>query len=264
MTTKRATAKIAKQIPPPPPDPSEAGAWMAMLGRLSERPDVDVEKLERLIQLGERMQTHKARAEFYTAFAEMGDELPTVIERGIGHNAITYATNADIQDAVKPVLKRHGFMLSFRTAFADDGQCKITGVLAHRGGHSEQTEFVAKPDTSGSKNAIQAIGSTLQYGYRYTTRALLNIATRAEDDDGDAAGGRPDPPEGYEQWQQDFEAAAEKGMAPLLDVWQRGVEEFRHYAATYSPDWGKVLRAKASKVDAMRAQADAMRTQVPS
>jgi hypothetical protein len=41
-------------------------------------------------------------------------------------------------------------------------------------------------DTSGSKNAVQAIGSTVTYGKLYTFCALLNIAT-GEDDDAQTA-----------------------------------------------------------------------------
>jgi len=42
-------------------------------------------------------------------------------------------------------------------------------------------------DNSGSKNAVQAVGSSVSYGKRYVMAALLNITTRGEDDDGNAA-----------------------------------------------------------------------------
>ena len=46
-------------------------------------------------------------------------------------------------------------------------------------------------DTSGSKNAVQAVGSSTSYGKRYTASALLNLTSRLpddRDDDGRAAG----------------------------------------------------------------------------
>ena len=43
-------------------------------------------------------------------------------------------------------------------------------------------------DSTGSKNAVQAVGSSTSYGKRYTAMALLNITTGGEDDDGTAAG----------------------------------------------------------------------------
>jgi hypothetical protein len=54
-------------------------------------------------------------------------------------------------------------------------------------GHSESTSLSASPDTSGSKNAIQAIGSTVSYLQRYTILALTGLATEDMDDDGHAA-----------------------------------------------------------------------------
>jgi hypothetical protein len=71
-------------------------------------------------------------------------------------------------------------------------QIITTGVLAHRDGHSEQTELSLPTDTSGSKNAVQAVGSSTSYGKRYTAFALLNITSTGEDDDGQA-GGAPEP-----------------------------------------------------------------------
>jgi hypothetical protein len=43
-------------------------------------------------------------------------------------------------------------------------------------------------DTSGSKNNVQAVGSSTSYGKRYTATLLLNIRTKGEDDDGHAGG----------------------------------------------------------------------------
>ncbi len=59
----------------------------------------------------------------------------------------------------------------------------ITATLSHIGGHS-RTESMPLPfDTSGSKNTVQAVGSTLSYGKRYLTCAMLNLVTVGEDDD---------------------------------------------------------------------------------
>jgi hypothetical protein len=48
-------------------------------------------------------------------------------------------------------------------------------------------ELAAAPDASGSKNAIQAIGSTISYLERYTLLALTGLATHDMDDDGQAS-----------------------------------------------------------------------------
>jgi hypothetical protein len=69
-----------------------------------------------------------------------------------------------------------------------DGQISVTGVLSHRAGHAEETTIVLPHDSSGSKHAVQAVGSSTSYGKRYTAGLLLNLTSRGEDDDGDKGG----------------------------------------------------------------------------
>ena len=57
-------------------------------------------------------------------------------------------------------------------------ECKLT----HVGGHSETATLSAAPDASGSKNPVQAVGSTITYLERYTALCLLGIATDDMDD----------------------------------------------------------------------------------
>ncbi len=80
-----------------------------------------------------------------------------------------------------------GFALRFRVQRTDD-QISVTGILSHRDGHNEETTLSLPSDGSGSKNAVQAVGSSTSYGKRYTAFALLNITSTGEDDDGNKAG----------------------------------------------------------------------------
>jgi hypothetical protein len=50
-------------------------------------------------------------------------------------------------------------------------------------GHKIETSIEAGSDTSGSKNAIQAIGSTISYLKRYTLENVLGLSAD-EDNDG--------------------------------------------------------------------------------
>mgnify|MGYP000541184124 FL=1 len=63
----------------------------------------------------------------------------------------------------------------------------VTCILSHRDGHSEESSLSGPADASGSKNAIQAIGSTLTYLQRYTLVQALGLAA-GDDDDGKAGG----------------------------------------------------------------------------
>jgi hypothetical protein len=59
----------------------------------------------------------------------------------------------------------------------------VTCIISHRDGYFEETTLSAGRDESGSKNSIQAVGSTLTYLQRMTLKAALGLAA-AEDDDG--------------------------------------------------------------------------------
>ncbi|RVI91797.1 ERF family protein [Sinorhizobium meliloti] len=180
-----------EQAPAPVPAVSESAAIIQVIERAAMNPNVDIDKMERLLQMQERIMERQAKASYMAALAEMQPDLPEIPENGKGHGNIKYALWEDINELIKPVLGEHGFSLSFRTGQAD-GKIIVTGVLSHRDGHSEETTMHLPTDTSGSKNAVQAVGSSTSYGKRYTAQALLNLTSRGDDDDGKAAGSKPD------------------------------------------------------------------------
>lgn len=174
--------------------PNESAAILSVIERAAMNPQIDVGRMQQLLDMQERVMARQARAAYDDAMAAMQPELPVIAERGgikdrSGNVQSTYAKWEDINDAIKPVLSKHGFNLTFRTG-QEDGKIIVTGVLAHRGGHREETTLALPLDTSGSKNPVQAVGSSTSYGQRYTSKALLNYTSRLADDrDDDGRGG---------------------------------------------------------------------------
>lgn len=164
----------------------ESAALLTVIERAASNPEVDLDKMERLMAMHERAMNRQSHAEYVQALAAMQDELPSIGERGNAANRYTYALWEDINTAIKPVLKRHGFAMSFRVDCAEN-QIKVTGVLSHAKGHSEETTITLPADASGNKNAVQAVASSVSYGKRYTAGALLNLTSHGEDDDAYAA-----------------------------------------------------------------------------
>ena len=163
---------------------------LSVIARAASDPNVDIDKLKRLLEMQERVLARDAKAQFTAALAALQPGLPVITENGgitdrNGKVQSTYALWEDINEAIKPTLAEHGFALSFRTRRTEN-EITVTGVLSHLGGHSEETELLLPSDTSGSKNAVQAVGSSTSYGKRYTAMALLNITSRGADDDGKA------------------------------------------------------------------------------
>lgn len=147
-----------------------------------------MELIERLMALQERVEANQARKEFDAAIADAKAEISPVVRNAKGHNEKRYADFAAIARAVDPVISKFGLSYRFRTAQAD--RISVTCVLSHKAGHFEETTLAGPPDTTGSKNAIQAIGSTLTYLQRYSLVQALGLA--AADDDDAKGGGKGD------------------------------------------------------------------------
>ena len=174
---------------------------MTAIERFVTDPRVDVEKLERVIALQERARSEYSRVAFFASLSQLQANLPRIGKRGKIHMKggakvrNKYAKiGDDILPKIKPVMAKHGFSLRWRTAFfVEDGKrmIRVTGLLSHELGWSEESVFEAPPDVHDSRNHVQSLGSTVTYGHRYTMVDLLNLemADDDADDDGHAATG---------------------------------------------------------------------------
>lgn len=176
------------------PATNQANQVLNMLERVLTAPDFDMDRAERLWAMQKEVRAEQAKASFIDANSAMQGELPSIPKRGeiknnSGNVQSKYALWEDVNTAIKPILMRHGFALSFLVN-QNGNAITITGILSHRDGHREVTDITLAPDSSGSKNAVQAVGSAISYGKRYTASALLNITSHGEDDDGHMAGDR--------------------------------------------------------------------------
>ncbi len=169
---------------------SEGMALVHMIERVARDPSIDIGRLKELLAMKREMIDREAQLAFDAAFAEMQPELPVIDQRGKhGGTSSTYAKWEDIIETITPILGKHGF--SFRCRIKQENtKVAITGKLSHRNGFFEETTIELPIDTSGQKNAVQAIGSSVSYGQRYVAKAMLGLSSRRSDDDnGDAAGG---------------------------------------------------------------------------
>jgi hypothetical protein len=181
---RRQAAPMAKVDPSTP---------TGMLLSLAMNPKLSVDKLERIISAQERLMDRQAKMEFEAAFDEMAEHIPIITKRGIiknkeGKVQSRYARFEDIQRIIKPIIKRFGFSLSYKTEWPDGLIAEVVAVLTHKGGHSRESRFRSPADASGGKNAIQGLGSANSYGKRYAVRDVLNIVEQGQDDDGNKAG----------------------------------------------------------------------------
>jgi len=169
---------------------SETAAVLSLIERAARDPNVDLDKMERLFAMRDRIRAQTAEDAYAAALSEMQPKLPIVDEKGFHEGTKrTYAKWDDVSEALRPVLSAFGFSLQFRSR-QEPGKVYVTGTLRHRAGHKEETTVELPADTSGQKNAVQGVGSSQSYGMRYAAKLLLGLSSRkSDDDDGKTAGG---------------------------------------------------------------------------
>jgi hypothetical protein len=177
---------------------------IAAIENAALNPNVDVAKMQALLDMQERIMDRFAAMAFTRDFAAMSQEMPRIKKtKSVGYKedkndknsktveAFKHAVIEDIDEVVRPLLYRYGFALSFSTDSRDGGGLIVEGTLTHRDGHSKSLRLPLAIDSTGGKNNLQGMGSTASYGRRYATCLLLNIITVDEDNDG--AGSPPEP-----------------------------------------------------------------------
>lgn len=168
------------------------GGLLAVIERAARDPNTDVDKMERLFGLHERMVARKAETEYSEAKALAQAEMPQI--KRTGNNDQTKSSYAEmdvIAEKIDPIMAKHGFSMSYGTAESHlDAHYRVTCRLRHKGGFYEDFSADVPSDTVGmkgnqNKTATHGFGSTMTYGRRYLKLLVWDIATT--DDDGNAA-----------------------------------------------------------------------------
>ena len=154
---------------------------MAML-QIAMEQGADIDKMQQLMDLQERWESNQARKAYVEAMAKFREDCPIIEKSKKGHNS-KYAGLAETIQQIKFHLSDHGLSHSWKTDQISN-ETKVTCTVTHILGHTESTSLAAPAETSGSKNNIQAIGSTISYLERYTLFAILGLASSDMDTDG--------------------------------------------------------------------------------
>lgn len=167
------------------------------IARAAADPSVDVAKMQQLFAIHKEMTERDAQRQYVEALAEFKANPPAIVKAkhvsfttNRGTTSYKHATLDMVCRAIADKLAEVGITHRWHTEQRDGGRIRVTCILTHRAGHSEQTTLEGSPDDSGGKNAIQAIGSAVTYLQRYTLLAATGLSTQDQDDhDGRAPGG---------------------------------------------------------------------------
>ena len=168
-----------------PAEQAGSNNLVSLIQQIVMRPDIDVDKVERFLEMQQRIEAKQAEKAYNEDLASMQPELPAIRKRGKSNNG-SYAKWEDMQEQIAPVLARYGFSLTHKTR-VEDKHVIVKCIIRHRDGHMDETELPLPFDESGAKSNVQRIGSSVSYGKRYTAAAMLGIRVEGEDDDGAGA-----------------------------------------------------------------------------
>jgi hypothetical protein len=171
---------------------SAGEAFLEVIAAAARDPQVDVVKMQQLLEMRERIMAKEAEIAFNEAMARLQPNLPRIQKtRAImvkGQLRSKYAALEDIDAQIRPFLLEEGFAVSYSSEPAADKNTKIILTLRHRQGHKEQYSVTLPFDQSEYRTQIQSQKSTLSFGERTVLCMALNIITVDEDDDGEASG----------------------------------------------------------------------------
>jgi hypothetical protein len=190
-----------------PVRPSDAlSIILSLIEKVALDPQADVEKLERMMAMYERLKAKEAELAYNTAKGRILRKLAgirIVKNRAVlyetekekpqkgTYKAFKYAPLEEIDKHLRPLLAAEDMDLSYSDEPQEGGGILICGRLKHLpSGHYEDSFMPAPPDTTGGKSGVQAVGSTNSFLRRYVACNIFNIVVVEDDDDG--AGGTID------------------------------------------------------------------------
>lgn len=166
----------------------QEGGFLAMMERLAMS-NIDVAKLEKMMDLHERMLDRNKADAFAADYVRMKPNLPKVLKKKKNEQTSSkYAPLEDINQQVDPVLAEYGFGTSTRVTAQTETNVTVEAILWHREGHKESTVITMPLDNVGAKGTVNktnvhATASSVTYAKRVAICALLNIST-GDDIDG--------------------------------------------------------------------------------
>jgi hypothetical protein len=196
LQTDRLPIKGATEIIPAPR--TETAAILNMIERASRDPAVDVDKLERLLQLRDNAIARQGEDDFNAAMSDAQGKMGRVsADASNPQTRSKYASFAALDRALRPIYAKHKFALSFDSETVSETVVRVKCYVTHRTpgspGHTRMYHIDMPADGKGAKGGdvmtkTHATGAAVTYGRRYLLLMIFNIAV-GEDDDGNAAAG---------------------------------------------------------------------------
>lgn len=174
----------------------QSTALMQVIERAALNPEIDLDRMERLFEMAERIRAQKAEQAFNAAMARAQSKMRRVeTDANNPQTRSKYASYGAIDRAIRPLYSEEGFSVSFDTQPHELPEwITVVAYVSHSEGHTRQYTQPMPADGKGAKGGdvmtkTHAMGSAQTYGMRYLTKKIWNVAIGDDDDDAQAAGG---------------------------------------------------------------------------
>jgi hypothetical protein len=170
-------------------EPVESVTPMSIL-QMAVSQDANIDKLEKLMDMSDRWEANIARKAYVQAMADFKTESIVIIkDKENKQYGSKYTSIGELVNTVTPLLAKHG--LSAEWTLDQNTGIKVGCTITHALGHSGETKWMTVPeDSSGAKNPIQKIKSSVTYARILTFEMACGLASKEAnlDDDGNGAG----------------------------------------------------------------------------
>lgn len=174
---------------------------LQVITRAASDASVDIDKMERLMQMHERLVARDAEQAFNTAMKLAQQEMrPIAADAENSQTRSKYATYAKLDAALRPIYTKHGFALSFDEGDSEKPEhIRVLCYVSHEAGHTRTYRKDMPADGKGAKGGdvmtkTHAAGAAASYGSRYLLKGIFNVAVGGDDRDGNAPPGSQDIP----------------------------------------------------------------------
>lgn len=139
----------------------------------------NVAVVEKMMALYERMQDKHAEREYTAALHALQSDMPVIVAKSEIKNRGKYERFEDVMHVVTPLLRKHGFSVTFSNDYDDSNRVKETCKLSHISGHSQSNSFTVRVGKN-SDSETQADCKAATTAKRNALLNALNIVIRQD------------------------------------------------------------------------------------
>lgn len=161
----------------------------AAMIQLAVSQGADLEKLEKLLELQLRWEANEAKKAFVIQMAKFKENPPEIlktvhVEYVNAKNQTVKWDHADLGELTEEVnkgLSKYGLYSRWEVEQPDAKTVRVTCIITNDMGHSERTTLQGPPDTSGGKDELKSVASTITVLQRLTLLSATGIAPKGID-----------------------------------------------------------------------------------